>query len=158
MRASNGGKSRAYPSFGSRSFCWMTGPAPNRPPRGAGKALTTPQNAAYVFAPTDFGFSDPDDSPPNNFKAVEITTLPDAGTLTDNGAAVSAGQFVSISDINSGLLVFTAANASGTPRTSFTFQVQDDGGTDNDGVDTDPYPKTMTIILQQDVERTRSLK
>ena len=41
----------------------------------------------------DFGFSDPNDTPANNLLAVEITTLPTAGTLTDNGVAVTAGQF-----------------------------------------------------------------
>ncbi|MEW6303259.1 MAG: MBG domain-containing protein [Verrucomicrobiota bacterium] len=43
-------------------------------------------------------------------------------------------------------LVFTpTANGFGTPYASFTFQVQDDGGTANGGVDLDPTPRTMTI-------------
>src|SRR5258708_12703769 len=33
-------------------------------------------------------------SPANTLLAVEITTLPGAGTLTDNGVAVTAGEFV----------------------------------------------------------------
>src|SRR5262249_55434390 len=42
-------------------------------------------------------------------------------------------------------LIFTpAANASGINYASFTFQVQDDGGT-SPGADLDPTPKTMTI-------------
>jgi len=28
---------------------------------------------------------------------------------------------------------------------TFTFQVQDDGGTDNDGIDLDPIARTMSI-------------
>ena len=38
-----------------------------------------------------------------------------------------------------------AANANGAGYASFTFQVQDDGGTANGGVDLDPTPRTMTI-------------
>src|SRR5262249_49809734 len=111
----------------------------NDAPHGANNTVTTLEETPYVFHAADFGFSDPNDSPANNFLAVEITTLPGAGTLTDNGVAVTAGQFVSVSDINAGRLVFTpAANANGTGYASFTFQVQDDGGTASGGVDTDP--------------------
>ena len=118
----------------------------NDAPRGANNTVTTLEDTAYVFKAADFGFSDPNDNPTNNFLAVEITTLPAAGTLTDNGVAVTAGQFVSVSDINAGLLVFTpATNANGTGYASFTFQVQDDGGTANGGVDTDTTPRTMTL-------------
>ena len=60
--------------------------------------------------------------------------------------AVTAGQFVSVADINAGLLKFTpAANANGNGYASFTFQVQDNGGTANGGVDLDPTPNTITI-------------
>src|SRR5262249_51826285 len=83
-------------------------------PRGADKSVTTLEDTQYVFSTADFGFSDPNDSPANNFLAVEVTTLPGAGTLTDNGVAVTAGQFVSVSDINAGLLVYTPVpNANG---------------------------------------------
>jgi hypothetical protein len=125
---------------------WQTPLAPNQAPQGRANTVTTPTNTAYAFAPADFGFTDPNDTPPNNLQAVKITTLPGAGTLTDNGMPVSAGAYVSVSDINSGLLVFTpATNATGTPYTTFTFQVQDDGGTADGGADTDPTPRTMTI-------------
>src|SRR4029077_15500374 len=78
--------------------------------------------------------------------AVKITTLPGAGTLTDNGSAVSSGASVSVADINNGLLKFTpAANANGNGYASFTFQVQDNGGTANGGGDLDPSPNTITV-------------
>src|SRR4029078_5173402 len=65
-----------------------------------------------------------------------------AGSLTNNNIAVNAGDFIPVTDINGGLLKFTpAANENGTPYTSFTFQVQDNGG----GSDLDPTPNTMTI-------------
>ncbi len=75
-----------------------------------------------------------------------MTTLPAAGTLKLNGTNVTAGQFVPAADIASGLLVFhPAANGNGTPYTSFTFQVQDNGGTANGGIDLDASPNTLTF-------------
>src|SRR5262249_8682676 len=63
-------------------------------------------------------------------------------TLTNNNVSVNAGDFIPVGNINGGLLKFTpVANANGTPYTSFTFQVQDNGG----GTDLDPTPNTMTI-------------
>src|SRR5262249_30250122 len=113
---------------------------------GTNKTVTTLEDPPFVFSTPDFGFNDPNDSPASSFLAVEITTLQGAGTLTDNGVAVTAGQFVSVSDIKAGLLVFTpAANANGAGYASFTFQVQDDGGTANGGADTDGTPRTMTL-------------
>ena len=47
---------------------------------------------------------------------MKITTLPAAGTLTDNGVAVTAGQFICRGRYHAGRLKFTpAANANGTP-------------------------------------------
>ena len=64
-----------------------------------------------VFTAADFGFTDPNDSPANSLLAVKITTLPGVGTLFldsdgPGGAApvaVSAGQFISLADINAGI-------------------------------------------------------
>src|SRR5438094_562726 len=120
----------------------------NDAPVGADTTVSTSEDTAYTFTAAEFGFSDPNDSPANSLLAVKITTLPSAGsgTLTDNGVAVSAGQFISVADITAGKLVFTpAANANGSPEASFTFQVQDNGGTANGGVDLDQSPNTMTI-------------
>ena len=118
----------------------------NDPPQGIDNSVTTAEDTAYIFTLGDFAFSDPDDSPANNLLAVRIATLPAAGLLTDNGVGVTAGQFVSAGDIAAGKLLFSpAANASGTSYASFTFHVQDDGGTTNGGVDTDPTPRTMTV-------------
>jgi hypothetical protein len=115
----------------------------NDAPSGANNTVTTSEDAAYVFAAGDFGFSDTE---ANALTAVRITSLPASGALTNNGVAVSAGQIVSAADIASGLLRFApAANASGAGYASFTFQVQDDGGTANGGVDLDPTARTMTV-------------
>ena len=51
-----------------------------------------------------------------------------------------------MANINSGLLIWTPANnADGGGNTSFTFQVQDDGGTTNGGVDLDQSANTITF-------------
>ena len=118
----------------------------NHAPTGANGTISMLEGASYGFATTDFGFSDPNDNPANTLLAVKITTLPTAGTLTDNGVAVTAGQLVSVTDIAAGLLTFSpAAGAYGSPYASFTFQVEDNGGTANGGVNLDPSPKTITF-------------
>lgn len=82
----------------------------------------------------------------NELLAVKITTLPTVGTLTLNGSAVTAGQFISVADIHAGQLRFMPPpNANGVNLAQFTFQVQDDGGTAGGGVDLDPTPNTITF-------------
>ncbi|RZL01887.1 MAG: DUF4347 domain-containing protein, partial [Rubrivivax sp.] len=120
--------------------------AVNDAPVGANKAVTTNEDSSYTFTVADFGFTDPGDSPANALQAVRITTLPAKGSLTLNGVAVQAGDFVSTSDIAAGLLVYTPnANDNGAGYASFGFQVQDDGGTANGGVNLDGTPRTMTV-------------
>jgi hypothetical protein len=118
----------------------------NHAPAGADNTIITLEDTGHTFAASDFGFTDPNDSPANNLLAVEITTLPTAGTLKDNGVAVTPGQLVSAADINAGDLVFTpAANVNGNGYAHFTFQVEDDGGTANGGVNLDPTANTITF-------------
>ena len=114
---------------------------------GVNGTVTASEDTNYVFSAADFGFTDTSDSSaPNALAAVRITTLPATGTLLNNGVAVVAGDFVSVADINAGHLVFVpAANTSGTGYANFTFQVRDNGGTANGGVDTDQSPETITI-------------
>jgi hypothetical protein len=118
----------------------------NDAPAGTNTVVTTPEDTAYTFVAADFGFTDPKDTPANAFLAVRIAAAPLTGSLTSNGAALSAGGSVSATDVAAGKLVFTpAANASGPACASFTFQVQDDGGTVDGGADLDASPKTVTI-------------
>ncbi|WP_290689202.1 Ig-like domain-containing protein [Aquabacterium sp.] len=118
----------------------------NDAPAGADKTITTNEDTSYVFSASDFGFTDPDDSPANTLQAVKLTTLPASGTLTLNGSAVSVGQFVSLADINAGLLVFSpAANDHGMAYAALGFQVQDNGGTANGGINLDATTRTLTI-------------
>ncbi|ROH83775.1 hypothetical protein ED236_12265, partial [Pseudomethylobacillus aquaticus] len=61
-----------------------------------------------------------------------------------DGTAVTAGQSVSVTDITANKLSFAPAlNANGTGYASFTFQVQDNGGTP--GTDLDPVANTITF-------------
>ena len=125
----------------------------NDAPAGTNNTVTTLEDSDYAFAAGDFGFSDTADS--DNLTAVYITTIPSNGTLyvdangdgiVDAGEAVSATDIIAIADISAGRLKFKpAADANGTGYDSFTFQVQDDGGTANSGVDLDQTPNTMTI-------------
>ena len=116
----------------------------NDAPAGTDKTVTTAEDTAYVFAAADFGFTDPNDIPANAFSRVQITTLPGAGTLKLSGTAVTAGEFITVADIPN--LTFTpAADANGSPYTTFTFQVEDDGGTAGGGVNLDPIANVLTI-------------
>jgi hypothetical protein len=127
--------------------------AVNSAPSGADRTVSVAEDTAYAFTVADFGFSDPNDSPANNLLGVSIAALPTAGTLTNNGAAVSTGQSISSVDIAAGLLRFApAADASGVDYASFSFQVRDDGGVANGGVDLDPTARAMTIdvVAQND--------
>jgi hypothetical protein len=139
----NGG-STAFSSASASSS--ITVNSVNDAPAGASTDVTVLEEGSYTFGAGDFGFSDASDTPENSLLAVRIGALPAAGTLANNGVAVTAGQSISAADIAAGLLRFTpAANANGTGYASFTFQVQDDGGTANGGVDLDPTARTLTL-------------
>ncbi|MBD9387908.1 tandem-95 repeat protein [Agrobacterium sp. AGB01] len=116
----------------------------NDAPSGGDKTITLLEDGSYTFAAADFGFTDPNDSPANTLSAVIISTLPSNGVLSLGGVPVTAGQVISAANIGS--LTFTpTANANGAALASFTFQVRDNGGTANGGVDTDPTPNTITF-------------
>ena len=135
----------------------------NDAPQGADKTVTLLEDGMYVFTPEDFGFTDPYDdvqgstntagagsagavTPTNNLLAVKIASTPAAGILTLNGADVVASQYVAAAEIAAGLLQFMPApDENGAAYTSLGFQVQDDGGMDNGGVDLDPIVRTLTI-------------
>ncbi len=104
----------------------------NDAPAGTDKTLSVLEDGTLTIVAADFGFTDPLDSPANNFSRVKVTTLPGAGTLKLNGTAVTAGDFVTVTDLNANKLTFEpVANANGSPYTTFTFQVEDDGGGTN---------------------------
>ncbi|MEZ6059074.1 MAG: hypothetical protein R3C19_01800 [Planctomycetaceae bacterium] len=126
--------------------------AVNDAPSGADNTVATVRDQDYVFSTGDFGFSDVDG---DNLQSVILTTFASNGTLfvdvnddgvIDAGEALTIGQAVTAPIIQAGQLKFRpVAGASGIGYDSFSFQVRDDGGTANGGVDIDPTPNTMTI-------------
>lgn len=62
-------------------------------------------------------------------------------------AATDGSGFVYTSTQGPGLVYTPPANASGSPYTTFTFQVEDDGGVLNGGANLDPTARTMTINI-----------
>jgi Ca2+-binding RTX toxin-like protein len=132
----------------------------NDAPSGADNTLTGSEDDPLVFTAADFGFADPVEG--NAFFAVRIMSFPVNGTLFldvdgPGGAApvnlssVGVGVYVGIADINAGRLYFQPdADEYGDGYASFTFQVQDDGGIANGGVDLDPTANTITIDIEPD--------
>lgn len=119
---------------------------PNNPPSGGDNTINPGVNETHTFTQGNFIFSDPDN---DDFLAVTIATVPDNGSLQLDGTAVAAGDSIAVTDIDAGSLTFTpAADETGEPYASFTFQVRDDGGTEDGGVDLDQTPNTMTIDVE----------
>ena len=124
----------------------------NRAPATGAATISALENGAYTFQISDFPYQDPNNTPSTALNAVIVETLPGAGLITDNGVAVTAGQAVLASDIAQGRLVFTpAANGYGPSYTSFTFAVQNSGGTANGGQNTS-VPATATINVAQSLD------
>lgn len=119
----------------------------NDAPAGTDKTVNIGEDdTEYTFSSSDFGFTDPNDSPANAFQSVIITTLPPEteGTLLLNGTPVTDGQTISVAQIVN--LVFQPAlDVNGLGVGAFTFQVVDDGGTANGGEDTDASPNTFAF-------------
>jgi VCBS repeat-containing protein len=113
--------------------------AVNDAPSGADTTLAINEDGAHGFSAADFGFSDVDG---DELASVTIVTLPAVGRLMLGATEVVAGQVIAQGDLAS-LSYRPPANESGS--TSFTFQVTDDGGTSDGGIDTDPTPNTITI-------------
>jgi hypothetical protein len=118
----------------------------NDPPAGIDAIVTLLPNGIKTFAGSDFVFSDIDG---DNLAQVKISSLPANGTLKYDGVAITQEQVTAgfeVSAANLGLLTFVPdMNTSGSPYTSFTFQVRDDGGTANGGIDLDPTPNRISI-------------
>ncbi len=119
----------------------------NDAPSGADKTVVLPNGAGsvYTFSVSDFGFSDSDDTPSNNFKQIIVTAIPGAGsgTLTLNGVAVTVNQVITVANLSN--LKFTAG-----PNglvVGLGFKVVDDGGTANSGQDTDPTPNYVRFRI-----------
>ncbi|MEC5205909.1 VCBS repeat-containing protein [Vogesella perlucida] len=125
----------------------------NDAPNGADKTIQLSEGGIYTFKLSDFGFTDPNDTPANGFLNVTINTIPVNGTLFldsdgdgmySSGEELPAGQLVAASAINSGELKYYSALGN-TVDDTFDFSVRDNGGTANGGKNTDPVPNRFTM-------------
>ena len=130
----------------------------NFPPTIPGTpSVTTNENTTYIFATTDFAFSDRDVG--DSLQSVTIVSLPTDGQLwfdanggnPDDAVPVTADQIISVDDIAAGYFFFVPdTNAGGTAHaTTFSYTV-------SDGI-ASSIPGTLTInvndpaVLSSDV-------
>jgi Ca2+-binding RTX toxin-like protein len=106
----------------------------NDQPLAQDAAVSLDRAGTHVFEVEEFGFSDPVEG--HDLLAVQVESLPEYGVLTLDGVAVVAGQEISAADIEAGLLVYTADAQSPLEEVYFSYQVRDDGGVENGGLDT----------------------
>ena len=50
----------------------------NQAPEGSNNTVTTTEDTSYAFKASDFGFTDPNDTPSDKLLAVKISSLPDS--------------------------------------------------------------------------------
>ena len=121
--------------------------AVNDAPAGTNTTVTTLEDTRLHLHTADFGFTDPNDAPANALLGGEdhhAARRRHADTTTASPVTPASSSRSPTS---------TPASSSSRRRptptaaryTSFTFQVQDNGGTANGGVDLDPTPNTLTI-------------
>jgi hypothetical protein len=144
-------------SYGNETVAGPTGPAldtndtldlgfdqPNLPPSGTSSTAAINEDAPRTLARGDFGFGDTDGG---NFLEVKINSVT-GGTLTVNGVAATFPATVTVAQLDANQVVFTPTqHLNGTGAGSIVFQVRDDGGTDNGGVDTDQSANTLTFNI-----------
>ncbi|MCL7406453.1 VCBS domain-containing protein [Paradonghicola geojensis] len=124
----------------------------NDAPTGSDKTITIDEDTTHTLTVADFGFVDAVEG--DALASVVITSLATAGTLeySSNGSSwdpVTLGQEISATDITAARLRFVPeAHANADSYASFTFQLRDDGGTTNGGVDLDPSANTITFNVR----------
>lgn len=74
---------------------WVTAGG-TEPPRGTDRRIELAEDSVYTFSAEDFGFSDPDDAPPNRFTRIKLTQAPSAGLLSIDGTPAVSGEFISM--------------------------------------------------------------
>ena len=94
------------------------------PPTSTDLTITVDEDGEFIFSNSQFAFSDVD--PGDVLTVVRIDTLPANGELLLSGTAVTAGQVVSLTDINAGRLTFSPeADEFGINYANFDFSVSD---------------------------------
>ncbi len=133
-----------------KDFSLEIGPAVplpgNQPPTSADGSVTILEDGTAAFSAASFAFNDTADAINDSLQAVQITSLPAAGTLyldldndnqADSGEALPVGASVTTGYLNQ-LKYRPAANASGSGYASFQFKVYD-------GSDFSSAANSMTI-------------
>jgi VCBS repeat-containing protein len=128
--------------------------AVNDAPVATDKTINSAKFTSYLFNVRDFGYSDADH---NSLLNVKIDELPQFGRLTDDGARVSVGDFISAADIAAGKLVFTPSTLISGNDNKISFQVQDDGGTAKGGLDTSLVPNVFNVHTFQGFNNIQGL-
>ena len=100
--------------------------------------ITITEGMTHTFSASDFGFADVDAGAA--LASITITSLPTLGSLTLNGAAVTASQTILASDIPN--LEFTSTQVLADQTTSLTYTV-------SDGV-LSSAPATLNIAISGD--------
>lgn len=113
----------------------------NDAPTGADKAIDVLEDGNHTLSAADFGFNDIDGG---TLTGIVITSISGGGSIKLGETAITADTTIAAADL--GNLVFTpAANGNGSDYASFSFKVQDDGGTADGGADTAAAANTITF-------------
>src|SRR5436305_1622582 len=108
--------------------------------------MTTHAHTAFSSPSLHDALPITNDSPANSLAFVKVTSLPLAGTLKNDGTAVTLNQEVSAADSAHGRTPVTpAASVKATGCERFNFKVRDNGGTANSGVDLSASANTITV-------------
>ncbi len=122
----------------------------NDAPEGTDKTITILEDGSHIFTVDDFGFSDPLDNDGSQLQSIKISNIAGGGFLVLDAGGITGPVLVKAGDIITAAEIETLVwqpgpNNNGMNFGSFSFQVIDDGGTANGGVDTDQSANTITF-------------
>ena len=119
----------------------MTVVGVNDEPEGIDGIIATHEDQPLTFNTTDFGFTDVDN---DDLLSVIIDTPPQTGRLELSGTPVASGDVVPAALLTN--LVYTPPlNSNLNIQDTIKFRVQDNGGSDFNGTDTDSTGNTLKI-------------
>ena len=117
----------------------------NDAPTATSATISVATNGMHTFTAANFAFTDVDD-PADSLEGVIIETVPAAGTLANDGTALTGQTTIAVADIG-GLVYTPATSAADGDMATFTFNVIDDGSDGTDGkTSTNTATITMSII------------
>ena len=118
----------------------------NDAPSGTDKhRRPTTEDAAYTLHGRRFRLQRPDRRQHACWRSGSPRCPAAARSRTTASRSPPASSSPSPTSMPAGCAFTPAPNANGAAYASFTFQVQDNGGTANGGVDLDPTPNTLTV-------------